>query len=243
MRPQAFRNTARSRRQAARLLPLASLLAMGLSLPSFAQSTAFPTYSPGENKDASTGPTFAHPLSKPWVVSDGAIITPAGKQVYLGVTTRAKDIALNPAGNHTAAVLQMGAPQAVSIFDTKTGAVLQTYSVPTTSSSGTSASDPDGGQGGIAYTPDGNYLIFSQDGSSTGKSYVAFASVSPSTGLLSNFAHVSMPLAINSDYQLTTVTCYPYNGAANPPTGSPSGTTGSFGVPAGIRIRSFRMTR
>ncbi len=64
-------------------------------------------------------------MPHPWVVSDGTIITPAGTQVYLGITTRAKAVALNPTGNHTAAVLQMGAPQAAIIFNTQTGAVLQ----------------------------------------------------------------------------------------------------------------------
>ncbi|MGB6869960.1 MAG: hypothetical protein WBD93_10165, partial [Acidobacteriaceae bacterium] len=113
-----------------RVLQLAGFLVMGLSVSALAQSVPFPTYSPGENTSATTGPTYSQPLSNPWVVSDGAIITPAGTQVYLGTTTRAKAIALNPTGNHTAAVLQMGAPQAVTIFNTQTGAVLQTYSVP-----------------------------------------------------------------------------------------------------------------
>ena len=40
-----------------------------------------------------------------FVVSDGTIITPAGTQVNLGIRVRAKAIALNPTGNHTAAVL------------------------------------------------------------------------------------------------------------------------------------------
>ena len=111
-----------------RLCLCAALLSMGLGIPALAQSVRFPTYAPGENTNASTGPTYSQPLPNPWVVSDGTIITPAGTQVYLGTTTRAKAIALNPTGNHTAAVLQMGAPQAVTIFNTQTGAVLQTYS-------------------------------------------------------------------------------------------------------------------
>jgi len=53
-------------------------------------------------------------LPYPWVASNGQIITPAGTQVYLGITTRAKAVALNPnTSTHTAAVLQMGAPQSV----------------------------------------------------------------------------------------------------------------------------------
>ena len=138
---------------------LAGLLAAGLSVPALLrQSVPFPTYAPGENTSATTGPTYSQPLPNPWVVSDGTIITPAGTQVYLGTTTRAKAIALNPTGNHTAAVLQMGAPQAVTIFNTQTGAVLQTY----TPSAGND--DPDGSTTGITYTPDGKYLLFSQDG-------------------------------------------------------------------------------
>src|ERR1700728_2452882 len=99
-----------------RRLPLFVGLLAALSISALAQSTEFPTYTPGENTSATTGPEFTAPLSNPWVVSDGTIITPAGTQVYLGITTRAKAIALNPTGNGTAAVLQMGAPQSVSIF-------------------------------------------------------------------------------------------------------------------------------
>ena len=109
---------------------LIGLLAAGLSVPALAQSVQFPTYTPGENLNGSKGPDYPSTLPHPWVVSDGAIITPAGTQVYLGTTTRAKAVALNPHGNHTAAVLQMGAPQAVTIFNTLTGAVVQTYSTP-----------------------------------------------------------------------------------------------------------------
>ncbi len=217
---------------------LAGLAAAALSLPALAQSVPFPTYSPGENTAATTGPTYSHPLSNPWVVSDGTILTPAGTQVYLGTTTRAKAVAVNPTGNHTAAVLQMGAPQAVTIFNTQTGAVLQTYSVPYTAN-GVTGTDSDGGQGGITYTPDGKYLLFSQDGSYGPSSYVSIANVNPATGLLSNHAQVNVPLDINSHYALTNVTCFPYDGAANPPTGSPGGTTGSFLIPCGFPVSIF----
>ncbi|MGA7449714.1 MAG: hypothetical protein WBW83_23160, partial [Terriglobales bacterium] len=99
-----------------RRLPLIVGLLVALSVSALGQSQEFPTYTPGENTNATTGPTYSAPLSNPWVVSDGTIITPAGTQVYLGIQTRAKAIALNPTGNGTAAVLQMGAPQSVSIF-------------------------------------------------------------------------------------------------------------------------------
>ncbi len=155
-----------------RLRLIAGLLSMGLSVSVLAQSVPFPTYAPGENTSASTGPTYSQPLANPWVVSDGTIITPVGAQVYLGVTTRAKAVALNPTGNHTAAVLQMGAPQAVTIFNTRTGAIVQTYSVPYTNSKGGTSYDSDGSTTGIAYTPDGKNLLFSQDGNYGPTSYV-----------------------------------------------------------------------
>jgi len=217
------------------LRPLAALLAIGVSVPALAQSVPFPTYTPGENTSATTGPTFSNPLPNPWVVSDGAILTPAGTQVYLGIRTRAKAIALNPTGNHTAAVLQMGAPQAVTIFNTQTGAVLQTFSVPYTNSKGVASADADGSNLGIAYTPDGKYLLFSQDGDTFYGSlqqggFVAIASVSPSTGLLTGYAHVSVPMDVNASNGLTTVTCFP---------NSPGGTNGSFNIPCGYSVSVF----
>ena len=219
---------------------LAGLLVTGMSAPALpGQSAQFPTYSPGENTNATTGPTFAQPLANPWVVSDGTIITPVGTQVYLGTTTRAKAVAVNPTGNHTAAVLQMGAPQAVTIFNTQTGSVLQNYSAPYTSAKGIASTDSDGSQQGIAYTPDGKYLLFSQDGSYGPSSYVSIASVNAATGLLTNLTQVKVPIDVTSTGALTNVTCYPYNGLANPPTGSPSGTTGSFGIPCGYPYSIF----
>jgi YVTN family beta-propeller protein len=185
------------------LRPLAGLLVAGLSLAALAaaQSVPFPTYEVGPNPNG------------PWVVSNGAIITPAGTQVDLGTTTRAKAIALNPTGNHTAAVLQMGAPQAVTIFNTQTGAVLETYK-PFGTKSGSST--------GISYTPDGKFLLFSQD-----SSFVAIASVSPVTGLLTDYAHVSVPMDVDAAGVLTTVTCFP---------NSPGGTTGSIDIPCGQTV-------
>ena len=201
---------------------LVGLLAAGLSVPAFAQSVPFPTYTPGPQ----TNGTF--------VVSDGTIITPAGTQVNLGTTTRAKAIALNPTGNHTAAVLQMGAPQAVTVFDTRSGAILQTYTP------AIGGKDSDGSNLGIAYSPDGKYLLISQDGNTFYDSYsqggfVAIASVN-AAGMLSDYAHVSVPMDVNSSYALTNVTCYPYDGTKKKPTGSPSGTTGSFNIPCGQTV-------
>jgi hypothetical protein len=121
-----FRNS--SNQSSMRGLPLVGLLVAVLSFTALAaaQSQEFPTYTPGENTSASTGPTYSAPLSDPWVVSDGTIITPAGTQVYLSIRTRAKAIALNPnTSTHTAAVLQMGEEQSVTVFNTQTGAVVQ----------------------------------------------------------------------------------------------------------------------
>ncbi len=198
------------------MLPFAGLLAASIGAPAFAQSVPFPTYSVGENKNAAMGPNYPSTLPTPWVVSSGQIITPVGTPVYLGTTTRAKAVALNPTGNHTAAVLQMGAPQAVTIFNTQTGAVLQTYSA-------NAGKDRDGSNTGITYTSDGKYLLFSQDGGSGAGSYVAIASVN-ATGLLSDYAHVNVPMAVNAAGVLTTVTCFPT---------SVPGTTGSAEIPCG----------
>jgi len=201
------------------LSPLTILaMAAALSVSAFAQSVPFPTYTVGANQNASQGPDYPSTFTTPWVVSDGAIITPAGTTVYLGITTRAKAIALNPnTSTHTAAVLQMGAPQAVSVFNTQTGAVLQNY-LPFGSKSGSTT--------GITYTPSGSYLLFSQDGG-YGPAYVAIAKADPTTGLLSDFAHVSVPLDVNAGGYLTTVTCFP---------NSPSGTTGSSEIPCGKTV-------
>ena len=115
-------------RRRIRLLVGVSAAVLSVTAPLAAQSVPFPTYTVGENQNGPKGPNYPSTLPAPWVVSNGQIITPAGTQVYLGITTRAKAVALNPnTSTHTAAVLQMGAPQAVTIFNTQTGAVLQTY--------------------------------------------------------------------------------------------------------------------
>jgi YVTN family beta-propeller protein len=200
---------------------LAGLLATGLSVTALmGQSVPFPTYQVGQNQNGSQGPNYPSTLPDPWVVGNGQIITPAGTQVYLGIKTRAKAIAVNPnTSTHTAAVLQMGAPQAVTVFNTQTGAVLQTYS-PSVTGSGSST--------GITYTPNGAYLLFSQDGGFGAKAgYVAMASVNPTTGLLSNYAEVGVSLDVNAGGYLTTVTCFP---------NSPPGTTGSVEIPCGQTV-------
>jgi YVTN family beta-propeller protein len=191
---------------------LSGLLSMGLSVPVLAQSVPFPTYTVGPQPDGS------------YVVSNGTIITPAGTQVDLGIRVRAKAVALNPAGNHTAAVLTLGTSSSngngvVEVFNTQTGAVLQSY-IPA------GGTDSSGSQAGIAYSPDGKYLLFSQD-----SNYIAIAKVD-ATGKLSDYARVNVPIdgyqvtvgGQNFDWFINTVTCF---------TNSPPGTDGSYGHACG----------
>ncbi len=190
------RKASRNRSKLQRMRPLAGLLATGLSLPAFAQSVPYPTYSTGAQPNGS------------FVVSSGQVITPAGKQVDLGIRVRAKAVAINPAAkNHTAAVLTMGASEAVEVFDTNTGEVLQNYIA--------FGSDSQGSYNGIAYTPDGKYLIFSQDSSN-----VTIANVS-AEGLLSDNVQVSVPP--NNSF----IQCFP-----NSPPASYANPCGTFYTPA-----------
>jgi hypothetical protein len=150
-----------------RLSPLASLLAAGLSFPAIAaaQSVPYPTYVTGPQANGA------------WVVGNGQVINPAGIQVDLGIRVRAKAIALNPNLNtHTAAVLTLGASEAVEVFDTNTGVVLQNY-IPL-------GHDSSGSYSGIAYSADGKHLLFSQD-----SSHVTMASVNDQ-GLLEDESQV-----------------------------------------------------
>lgn len=211
---------------------LVGLLATGLSVPALSQSKQFPTYTPGENLSGSQGPDYPSTLPHSWVASDGAILTPAGTQVYLGVTTRAKAVALNPkTQTHTAAVLQMGAPQAVTIFNTQTGAVVQNFAY-NNSTAGAST--------GITYTSDGSHLLFSQD-----NGFVAYVAVDPNSGMItSNVAHISLPLdattvsipGIGNEPIINTANCtqtvtMPATRVKVP---GPVGTTGSYAIPCGI---------
>lgn len=166
-----FREKSRSKSRINHLRPLAGLVAAaGLTLPGLAagQSKPFPTYVTGPQPNGS------------WVVGDGQVITPAGTQVDLGIRVRAKAIALNPNKHtHTAAVLTLGASEAVEVFDTNTGVVLQNYT--------TLGRDSSGSYSGIAYSADGKHLLFSQDSSN-----VTIADVTPE-GLLEDNTQVSVP--------------------------------------------------
>jgi DNA-binding beta-propeller fold protein YncE len=178
-----------------RLRPLAALLAAGLTAPAFAgPSSEYPTYR--------AGPLGQHD----WVLGNGQIITPAGKQVALGPRVRAKAIALNPdLKSHTAAVLLLGASQAVEVFDTLTGVVLQNYCP-----GGCDSGDTSGSYSGITYSADGKSLMFSQDSSN-----IAVATVL-STGLFDS-AHISVPP--NNSF----ITCFP-----NSPIGDYGRSCGTF---------------
>lgn len=219
------RNSCRNISRINRIL-LVGIVAVGACIPASAQSVPYPTYTVGLNQSGSQGPNYPLTTPYPWVASNGAFITPAGTQVYLGTTTRAKAVALNPnTKTRTAAVLQMGGPQAVTIFNTQTGSIVQTYSTPYLSGT-TMKNDTDGSHNGIAYSADGLHLIFSQDGN-YGPAHVSIANVDPTTGMLSGGTQVSVPLDVNSAGVLTTVECF-----AN----SPPGTTGSDIIPCGQTV-------
>ena len=128
-------------------------------------SIQFPTYTVGPQPDGS------------YLMSTGQIITPAGTIINLGSPVRAKAVALNPTNPNSAAVLVMGAAQAVEVFNTATGAITQHYAP---------FGDKSGSFTGISYTPDGKHLLFSQD-----NSFLAIAQVDE-TGALSDYAHLAV---------------------------------------------------
>ncbi len=203
----AFRTRPRNAARIRRLRPLSGLLAAGLALPVLAgaQSVPYPTYVTGPQADGS------------WVVSSGQVINPAGTQVDLGIRVRAKAIALNPnLSTHTAAVLTLGASEAVEVFDANTGVVLQNYLA--------LGYDSHGSFNGIAYSADGKHLVFSQD-----SSHVMIANVT-ADGLLEDGTQVSVPP--NNSF----ISCFP-----NSPVGSyavPCGTfyTPSTSYPGGVAV-------
>src|SRR3984957_16696924 len=202
-----FRIKSRNKSQINRLRPLAGLLAAGLSLSGLAaaQSKEFPTYFTGPQPNGS------------WVVSSGQVLTPAGIQVNIGNQVRAKAIALNPnARTHTAAVLTLGAAEAVEVFDTNTGVVLQDYI--------TFGTDSHGSYSGIAYSADGKYLVFSQDSSN-----VTIAKVTDE-GLLEDDAQVSVPP--NNSF----IKCFPNSPPAAYANPCGSFYTASTSYPGGIAL-------
>jgi hypothetical protein len=62
------------------------------------------------------------------VVSDNQTLTPAGRIIELGSPVRAKALALNPnVRTNSGAVLLMGSPQPIIVFNTTTGQILQRF--------------------------------------------------------------------------------------------------------------------
>ena len=206
MARRIIKSNSRKKSRKKRLGPLASLLAAGLSFPAIAaaQSVPYPTYVTGPQPNGS------------WVVGNGQIISPGGIQIDLGIRVRAKSIALNPNLNtHTAVVLTLGASEAVEVFDTNTGAVLQNYSP---------FGDSSGSYSGIAYSADGKYLVFSQD-----SSYVTIAKVA-ANGLLEDDAQISVPPSSSF------ISCFPNSPIG--PYARPCGTFYSAGTsyPGGVAL-------
>jgi YVTN family beta-propeller protein len=195
------KNLARNASRTKRLNPLAGLVALGVASSAMgAGSEPFPTYVPGPQKNSS------------YIVASGQVLTPAGKQVNLG-EARAKSVALHPT-LPLAAVLTMSnwsgnpAPATVQVFNTTTGAVVQTYTPP---------ASPSGSFQGIAFSADGTKLMFSQDEEPTyTTSYIAVADVDKA-GHLTNYAEVSVPPTNKF------ITCFP-----NSPLGNYAAPCGVF---------------
>ncbi|HEY1216509.1 MAG TPA: hypothetical protein VGE93_23030, partial [Bryobacteraceae bacterium] len=121
------------------------------------------------------------------VASDNQTLTPAGKIVELGSPVRAKAVALNPnRAIHSAAVLLMGSPQPIIVFDTVTGKVLQRF-IPADAAASPKELTA-GSFTGVTYSADGTKLLFSQD-----NNFVVIANVNRQTGLLTNVQRVNLP--------------------------------------------------
>jgi YVTN family beta-propeller protein len=122
------------------------------------------------------------------VVSDNQTLTPAGKIIELGSPVRAKSIALNPnRKTNSGAVLLMGSPQPIIVFNTATGQVIQRF-IPAFMKGTESSSSKAGSFTGITYSADGKRLFFSQD-----DNHFVIANVNPQTGLLTNGQSVELP--------------------------------------------------
>jgi YVTN family beta-propeller protein len=122
------------------------------------------------------------------VASDNQTLTPAGKIIDLGSPVRAKSIALNPNGKtNSGAVLLMGSPQPIIVFNISTGQVLQRF-IPSVMKGTESTPGKAGSFTGITYSADGGKLFFSQD-----DNHVVIANVNAQTGLLTNGQSVELP--------------------------------------------------
>ncbi|HEY4088984.1 MAG TPA: hypothetical protein VGM43_23810 [Bryobacteraceae bacterium] len=138
----------------------------------------------GQNPSRTVGPQKDGSI----VVSDNQTLTPAGKMIELGSPVRAKSIALNPNGKiHTGAVLLMGSPQPIIVFNSATGEVLQRFT-PGSMKGTESVPSKAGSFTGITYSADGKTLFFSQD-----DNHVVVAKADPKTGLVTNGQSVELP--------------------------------------------------
>ncbi|MEZ2345632.1 YncE family protein [Terriglobus sp. RCC_193] len=177
-------------------------LAWGQAKPSPAKTTDFDTAAPkdeilGTGKAAS-GASMSEASSPnrtvgpqrdgSIVASDNQTLTPAGKIVEMGSPVRVKAIALNPNRLvHSAAVLLMGSPQPIIVFDTVAGKVLQRFT-PEDAAAANAKDTTTGSFTGITYSADGTKLLFSQD-----NNHVVIAKVDKKTGLLSSDQRVKLP--------------------------------------------------
>ena len=138
----------------------------------------------GQNLNRTVGPQNDGSI----VASDNQTLTPAGKIIELGSPVRAKSIALNPNGKtNSGAVLLMGSPQPIIVFNTATGQVVQRF-LPTFMKGTESTPSKAGSFTGVTYSADGKRLFFSQD-----NNHVVIANVNPQTGLLTNGQSVELP--------------------------------------------------
>jgi YVTN family beta-propeller protein len=154
----------------------AILLAYTQIAPAQTPPAADPNRTVGPQKDGSI------------VASDNQTLTPAGKIIDLGSPVRAKSLAMNPvAATHTGAVLLMGSPQPIIVFNSATGQVLQRF-IPAFMKGLEFTSSTAGSFTGVTYTADGKKLLFSQD-----DNHVVIANVNPVTGLLTNGQSIELP--------------------------------------------------
>jgi len=122
------------------------------------------------------------------VASSNQTLTPAGTIVDLGSPVVAKAVALNPnAKTKSGAVLLMGSPQPIIIFDTESGRLLQRF-IPSAADGAAFHSDKAGSFTGITYSSDGTRLFFSQD-----DNHIVIARVNPDTGLLTSEQSLTLP--------------------------------------------------
>ena len=121
--------------------------------------------------------------------SDNQTLTPVGKIIDLGSPVRAevhRPTDPNRKAN-TGAVLLMGSPQPIIVFNISTGQVLQRF-IPSVMKGTESTTSKAGSFTGIVYSPDGGKLFFSQD-----DNHVVIATVNPKTGMLTNGDSIELP--------------------------------------------------